>query len=232
MRASNDFNAQNVIRTSATNKYYNFILRFTSLEYTYHYLARDSSAEEKIAKDDQTDTRGTKEQRDQLSGNECKTSSGQIPTQNNSSPAKKVVGLTKIRLEDCLRCDACSCIYIDENDYNKHMKNFHRQDSPKKHKQKKGCRSCCKHCNCRGNHQQPSVQKERGNNNLFHYNIKDRWTKMVSRRLNPKEIKREIKPDPDGYPNNPFTVSGVIDYSHLLSQVEVKIKTEPSDLEY
>jgi len=47
---------------------------------------------------------------------------------------KKFIGLTKIRLEDCMRCDACSCIYLDESDYNKHMKNFHRQDSPKKHR--------------------------------------------------------------------------------------------------
>lgn len=56
-----------------------------------------------------------------------------------SSPSyKKFIGLTKIRLEDCMRCDACSCIYLDESDYKKHMKNFHRQDSPKKHRQKKG----------------------------------------------------------------------------------------------
>jgi len=33
-----------------------------------------------------------------------------------------------------MRCDACSCIYLDESDYNKHMRNFHRQDSPKKHR--------------------------------------------------------------------------------------------------
>ncbi|XP_069686288.1 uncharacterized protein [Periplaneta americana] len=145
---------------------------------------------------------------------------------NSSPPNKKFIGLTKIRLEDCMRCDACSCIYLDENDYKKHMKNFHRQDSPKKHRQKKGCRSCCKHCNCKGNHQHHSLQKERGNNNLFHYNIKDRWSKMVSRRLTPEEMKQDIKADPDYDPNDQ---SGVIDYSHLLSQVEVKIKTEPPD---
>ncbi|KAK7871840.1 hypothetical protein R5R35_006435 [Gryllus longicercus] len=150
----------------------------------------------------------------------------------NCSQAKKTVGLTKIRLEDCLRCDACSCIYIDESDYKKHMKNFHRTNSNRKPKQKKGCRSCCKQCNCQGNHPSPTVQNERGNNNLFRVNIKDRWTKMVSCRLNNQEskcdesaIKTEIKPDPD-------TVSGMpslIDYSDLLSQVEVKIKTEPVD---
>ncbi|KAJ9573724.1 hypothetical protein L9F63_008887, partial [Diploptera punctata] len=144
-----------------------------------------------------------------------------------SSPAnKKLIGLTKIRLEDCMRCDACSCIYLDATDYNKHMKNFHRQNSPKKHRQKKGCRSCCKHCNCKGNHQHHSLQKERGNNNLFHYNIKDRWSKMVSRRLSPEKIKQEIKADPDYETNNTITT---LDYSHLLSQVEVKIKTEPPD---
>ena len=31
-------------------------------------------------------------------------------------------------MEDCQRCDACSCIYLDERDYIKHMKNFHKQD--------------------------------------------------------------------------------------------------------
>ncbi|KAJ8883410.1 hypothetical protein PR048_015253 [Dryococelus australis] len=49
--------------------------------------------------------------------------------------ARKAVGLTKVRLEDCLRCDACSCIYLDQSDYDKHMRNFHRHDSPKKHSQ-------------------------------------------------------------------------------------------------
>lgn len=40
--------------------------------------------------------------------------------------AKKPVGLTKVKMEDCMRCDACSCIYIDQNDYYKHMRNFHK----------------------------------------------------------------------------------------------------------
>ncbi|XP_063242069.1 uncharacterized protein LOC134542080 [Bacillus rossius redtenbacheri] len=136
-----------------------------------------------------------------------------------ATPARKAVGLTKVRLEDCLRCDACSCIYLDQSDYDKHMNNFHRHDSPKKLRQRRGCRSCCRHCNCRGDHQHQGVRKERGNNNLFHYNIKDRWTKMLSRRLQPGEVKREVKPDPDDCPS--------VDLSHLLSQVEVKIKTEP-----
>ncbi|KAK9504248.1 hypothetical protein O3M35_010623 [Rhynocoris fuscipes] len=39
----------------------------------------------------------------------------------------KKLGLTKIKMEDCLRCDACSCIYIDPADYYKHMKNFHEK---------------------------------------------------------------------------------------------------------
>lgn len=152
---------------------------------------------------------------------------------SSTPPVKRVVGLTKIRLEDCLRCDECSCIYIDESDYNKHMKNFHRTNSNRKSKQKKGCRSCCKQCNCQGNHPPPMVRNENGNNNLFRFNIKDRWTKMVSCRLNNIDpncsvpsIKREIKPDPDGVPSG---ISSIVDYSHLLSQVEVKIKTEPTD---
>ena len=89
------------------------------------------------------------------------------------------MGLTKIRMEDCRRCDACSCIYMDERDYIKHMKNFHKHDikkiplgekedldfRPFRHKQDakrqrqapsgsphKKCRSCCKTCKCKGNH--------------------------------------------------------------------------------
>ena len=49
---------------------------------------------------------------------------------------------------------------------------------------------------------------------------------MVSRRLSSDELKKEIKTDPDYDPND---TTGIIDYSHLLSQVEVKIKTEPPD---
>lgn len=167
-----------------------------------------------------------KKEEDQELNNKSKCTQSQNEQLQSSPTNKKLIGLTKIRLEDCMRCDACSCIYIDASDYNKHMKNFHRQNSSKKHRQKKGCRSCCKHCNCKGNHQHHSLQKERGNNNLFHYNIKDRWSKMVSRRLSPEELKQEIKADPD-YDHNDTT--GIIDYSHLLSQVEVKIKTEPPD---
>lgn len=37
------------------------------------------------------------------------------------------VGLTKLRMEDLHRCDACSCIYIDPEDYYKHMRNFHEK---------------------------------------------------------------------------------------------------------
>ncbi|XP_047110741.1 zinc finger and BTB domain-containing protein 17-like [Schistocerca piceifrons] len=140
-------------------------------------------------------------------------------------PQKKPVGLTKIRLEDCLRCDACSCIYIDKSDYNKHMRNFHQKVTSKKQKIKKECKSCCRHCNCKGNHKHHSVEKERGNNNLFHYNIKDRWSKMVSQRINIKEVKQKIKQEPHCEPE-------AMDYSHLLSQVEVKIKTEPSEEDY
>ncbi|KAF4523323.1 hypothetical protein B566_EDAN011803 [Ephemera danica] len=135
-------------------------------------------------------------------------------------PYGKKIGFTKIRLEDCLRCDECSCVYMYESDYLKHMRNFHRQNSPRKSKQKKGCRSCCRHCNCRdGVAPQPSVETERGNNNLFHFNIKDRWSKVVSRRLTDIAVKED--PDGDEDPG--------IDLSHLLSQVEVKIKTEPPD---
>jgi hypothetical protein len=51
---------------------------------------------------------------------------------------------------------------------------------------------------------------------------------MVSRRLSPEELRQDIKVDPDFDPNDP---AGILDYSHLLSQVEVKIKTEPAEYE-
>lgn len=57
--------------------------------------------------------------------------------------------------------------------------------------------------------------------------LKDRWSKMVSRRLSPEELRQDIKADPDFDPDSP----GILDYSHLLSQVEVKIKTEPPEYE-
>lgn len=51
---------------------------------------------------------------------------------------------------------------------------------------------------------------------------------MVSRRLSPDELRQDIKADPDFDPNDS---AGILDYSHLLSQVEVKIKTEPPEYE-
>jgi len=51
---------------------------------------------------------------------------------------------------------------------------------------------------------------------------------MVSRRLSPEEMRQDIKADPDFDPSDP---AGIMDYSHLLSQVEVKIKTEPPEYE-
>lgn len=50
---------------------------------------------------------------------------------------------------------------------------------------------------------------------------------MVSRRLSPEELRQEIKAEPDFEPDS----AGILDYSHLLSQVEVKIKTEPPEYE-
>ncbi|CAB3368132.1 Hypothetical predicted protein [Cloeon dipterum] len=103
------------------------------------------------------------------------------------SPTKqaKRIGFTKIRFEDCKRCDECSCIYLHEKDYEKHMRNFHRRKELRKSKKlKKGCRSCCNHCNCKDDHTAPvTVETERGNKNLFHFNIKDRWSKVVSKSI-------------------------------------------------
>ncbi|CAG0887985.1 unnamed protein product, partial [Darwinula stevensoni] len=47
---------------------------------------------------------------------------------------------------------------------------------------RRSCRGCCRNCIgrclCK-----LGIEKERGNNNLFHYNIKDRWSKIFSRKL-------------------------------------------------
>lgn len=50
--------------------------------------------------------------------------------------------------------------------------------------------------------------------------FQDRWSKVVSRRLVDVVLKEEMTEEEEE--------SG-IDLSHLLSQVEVKIKTEPAD---
>ncbi|XP_039292411.1 zinc finger protein 658B isoform X3 [Nilaparvata lugens] len=65
-----------------------------------------------------------REQKSNLSEIEKKITAITSPAENKK--AKKKIGLTKVRMEDCLRCDPCSCIYLDKNDYYKHMRNFHK----------------------------------------------------------------------------------------------------------
>ncbi|XP_054258325.1 uncharacterized protein LOC128983170 [Macrosteles quadrilineatus] len=165
-------------------------------------------------------------------------------TKVKPKPAKKQVGLTKIRMEDCLRCDACSCIYIDEKDYYKHMRNFHHKDvnktPTKQQRSKRKCQSCCKQC--RGSHCLP-VKRPRAtqpsSNLIFRFsmkdNIKNRWSKMLSQQLTESSLAGStpglcepelvnIKSDLDRIKQEPEP-----DLSYLLSQVEVKIKTEPPD---
>lgn len=144
------------------------------------------------------------------------------------SPGKKV-GLTRVRMEDCLRCDECSCIYINEDDYHKHMKNFHRKESPRKNRPRRACWSCCKNCNCKD--LLSTIQKDHGSNaNLFHCNIKDRWSK-ISSRLQLPDLSL-VKTEPKEEMVIKKEVADMEDYTHLLSQVEVKIKTEPPDEVY
>uniref|UniRef100_A0A1B6K951 C2H2-type domain-containing protein n=1 Tax=Graphocephala atropunctata TaxID=36148 RepID=A0A1B6K951_9HEMI len=160
-------------------------------------------------------------------------------TKGRSKPVKKAIGLTKVKMEDCLRCDACSCIYIDDKDYYKHMRNFHQVDVTNnlpipQPKSKRKCRSCCKQC--RGAHC-TSVKRpratQRASNLIFKINmqnnIQDRWTRMVSQQLSESPMPEfqsvpDIKSDPDT-----VTIKPDPDLSHLLSQVEVRIKTEPED---
>ncbi|XP_065346897.1 uncharacterized protein LOC135944089 isoform X2 [Cloeon dipterum] len=155
-----------------------------------------------------------------------------VTEKQQPSPTKQVaakrIGFTKIRFEDCKRCDECSCIYLHEKDYEKHMRNFHRRKELRKSKKlKKGCRSCCNHCNCKDDHTAPvTVETERGNKNLFHFNIKDRWSKVVSKSIvevcNGTKFDEQMTVVKDEPQND-------LDLTHLLSQVEVKIKTEVED---
>lgn len=192
---------------------------------------------------------------------------------NPHNRPKKSVGLTKIRMEDCQRCDACSCIYLDERDYIKHMKNFHKQDVLKqepikpRHKPrvraqpshrprrskyqqrlieeqqqeqggKKGnCRSCCKSCKCRGDHgtlepMLPIVRPilGRSGRRSSSTSTQDSWNQfaqhleaaegiVIQPDANSMAALAQMKSDPDH----------LADFSDLLSQVEVKIKTEPTD---
>lgn len=190
---------------------------------------------------------------------------------NPHNRPKKAVGLTKIRMEDCQRCDACSCIYLDERDYIKHMKNFHKQDvlkqepikpknKPRARNQsqspqharrskrqqhfmeqqqqqsqeqggKKGnCRSCCKSCKCRGDHgtlepMLPIVRPVLGRSGRRgSCNTQDSWNQFAQHLQGAEAVVvqpdlAEIKPDLDNMP----------DFSDLLSRVEVKIKTEPTE---
>ncbi|XP_034241180.1 phospholipase D A-like isoform X2 [Thrips palmi] len=185
---------------------------------------------------------------------------------NPHNRPKKAVGLTKIRMEDCQRCDACSCIYLDERDYIKHMKNFHKQDvlkqepikpknkprarnqsqSPQQARRskrqqrymeqqqqqtqeqggKKGnCRSCCKSCKCRGDHgtlepMLPIVRPVLGRaGRRGSCNTQDSWNQFAQHLQGAEAV--VVQPDLDNMP----------DFSHLLSQVEVKIKTEPTEQE-
>lgn len=199
---------------------------------------------------------------------------------NPHNRPKKAVGLTKIRMEDCQRCDACSCIYLDEKDYIKHMKNFHKQDVLKQepikprlkprvrtqtqtlqarrskrqqryleHKReqeqlqdqggKKGtCRSCCKSCKCRGDHgtlepMLPIVRPILGRSgrrssittqdswNQFAQHLEGAEGVVLQSESGSADTLADMRNDPDN----------MADFSHLLSQVEVKIKTEPTEQE-
>ncbi|XP_071449427.1 uncharacterized protein [Hetaerina americana] len=189
-----------------------------------HTLLHESSevAEEAGALDNAEPPKGTENDKCFNFG-DSESGSKTVKTEFLQSSSKRSVGLTKVKLEDCLRCDECSCIYIHENDYKKHMKNFHKGDTSRKSKQRKGCRSCCKQCNCRQSYK--TIQKERGNNNLFHYNIKDRWSKMVSRRLKLEPANDSV----NNYEAVKMEPDVNHDYSELLSRVEVSIKTEPPE---
>lgn len=142
-------------------------------------------------------------------------------------PKSKRIGLTKIRMEDCLRCDACSCIYIEAVDYYKHMRNFHQKYNtiiPR-------CRRRSPIRTTIEDDYKPEdtlnitlTEQEPKNEDSFidkqiREKIKNRWSEVVSQRLLPqtKLIKKEPEPDD-------------IDMSLLLSNVEVTIKIEPPEI--
>uniref|UniRef100_A0A0A9W872 C2H2-type domain-containing protein n=3 Tax=Lygus hesperus TaxID=30085 RepID=A0A0A9W872_LYGHE len=194
-------------------------------------------------------------------------------------PPSKRVGLTKIRMEDCLRCDACSCIYIDPQDYYKHMRNFHqkyntviprtRRRSPHRTSQQDLPVSSPEEVTLTTSragplwtlplrNEKPKEQKAPLDTtfvaeSIIRQSIKSRWSKVVSERLSTAKRPRlvvEGSPETPEFPSQikidgqPVEAVGVVfdpnlrikeepadedNILDLLSQVEVKIKTEPPD---
>ncbi|XP_022204301.2 uncharacterized protein LOC111060919 isoform X2 [Nilaparvata lugens] len=158
-----------------------------------------------------------REQKSNLSEIEKKITAITSPAENKK--AKKKIGLTKVRMEDCLRCDPCSCIYLDKNDYYKHMRNFHKitdLDSLKSSNTPAHFMLVDKPNNSTtGRKSSASKSGEQSTNTasltkdcekLFQATMKDiikeRWTQMISRsNLVEEPQKIKIKPDPDsGFP--------------------------------
>ncbi|RZF37801.1 hypothetical protein LSTR_LSTR007163 [Laodelphax striatellus] len=196
-----------------------------------------------------------REQKSNLNEIEKKITAITSPAEDKKE--KKKIGLTKVRMEDCLRCDACSCIYVDKNDYYKHMRNFHKitnldtlkstytntpghfmlVDKPNNSTSKRKT-SASK------TGKQPTKTAVTTTNKcdkLFQATIKDiikdRWTQMISRSRVEDLQQVKIKPDPDAETCDNYSLSNMsevgppenYDMSHLLSQVEVKIETEAMD---
>ncbi|XP_014244139.1 uncharacterized protein LOC106663651 isoform X2 [Cimex lectularius] len=145
-------------------------------------------------------------------------------------PKSTRVGLTKVKMEECLRCDACSCIYIDPQDYYKHMRNFHQKfntvipRSRRKVTQQITLLSTMNEMEIKPK-QEKQVKKTvnadettKDTRNIQEH-IKNRWSKVILERLKLPEQPVKIKEEP---PDD--------DYSYLLGNVEVKIKTEPMDV--
>ncbi|KAK9504246.1 hypothetical protein O3M35_010621 [Rhynocoris fuscipes] len=140
-------------------------------------------------------------------------------------------------MEDCLRCDACSCIYIDPANYYKHMKNFHEKYNTlipgirkkERYKFERRCNIETQNDKDRANileneqlNKTAILEPQTSLNTSQHISekIKNRWSEMISRRLPPLLPVDSIKCEPG---------DEEYDINSLVSNVEVNIKIEPRE---
>ncbi|KAF0294549.1 hypothetical protein FJT64_007795 [Amphibalanus amphitrite] len=114
------------------------------------------------------------------------------PTDQQGSPQKQPVprGYIPPALQNCLRCDACSCIYLDELDYYKHVRNYHSSTSQRRYRKSGQCRTCV--FTKIEPDPAPTLKAAQPNHrrsnspvkiNVLQNNVKSRWSRMFGSRL-------------------------------------------------
>ncbi|XP_037077820.1 uncharacterized protein LOC119098881 isoform X2 [Pollicipes pollicipes] len=92
-------------------------------------------------------------------------------------------------LQNCLRCDACSCIYIDELDYYKHVRNYHSASAQRRYRKSSQCRTCVfskivpEQVTTLKTLQHQQRQVSPVKINVLQNNVKSRWSRMFASRL-------------------------------------------------